>query len=291
MKVLVTGAGGQVGRALLASVPPGVEVQGCTHAELDIASAAAVTTRVSGFQPDLIINAAAYTAVDKAESEPDAARAINAEGPKYLAHAALDVPGCRLLHISTDYVFDGQKAAPYRPEDPTGPMSVYGATKLAGEQAVLNIMSQRSVILRTAWVYAAEGRNFVHTMLRLMRERGAVRVVEDQAGCPTSAPSIARVCWAIAARPDVHGLLHWTDAGRATWCDFARAIAEEALALGLLDAPARVVPIMTADYPTPARRPANSALDYTGAVTRLGLAPRPWRDELRDTMARIRAAA
>lgn len=291
MKVLVTGAGGQVGRALIASAPAGIEIKACTHADLDISDAAAVIAAVSAWRPALIINAAAYTAVDKAESEPEQARAINAAGPANLASAALNVAGCRLLQLSTDYVFDGRTSRPYRPADPTGPTSVYGSTKLAGEQIVREILGDRSVILRTAWVYAPEGRNFVLTMLRLMRERGAVRVVADQFGCPTSADSIARACWAIAARPAVHGILHWTDAGRASWCDFARAIAEEAQAIGLLPGPVSVTPISTAEYPTPARRPANSVLDTSEAVAQLGFAPRPWREELRATLARIQAAA
>ena len=280
-----------MGRALLASAPQRIWLRACAHVDLDISDARTVAAAVSAFAPDLIINAAAYTAVDKAESEPAAAAAINADGPKFLAQAALDVPGCRLLHISTDYVFDGRKPEAYRPDDPTGPMSVYGVTKLAGEQAVREILADRSVILRTAWVYAAAGRNFVLTMLRLMNERGAVRVVADQWGCPTSADSIARACWAIGGRPSVHGTLHWTDAGRASWCDFARAIAEEALALGLLPAPVSVTPISTAEYPTPARRPANSVLESQSTVAQIGVTPRPWREELRATLLRIQAAA
>jgi len=287
MKVLITGAGGQVGKALLASVPPRVEALGLGRAELDIGNADAVRSRVAAFRPAVIINAAAYTAVDKAESEPELADAINAQGPRFLAQAALAIPGCRLLHISTDYVFDGKGSAAYKTSDPTNPLSTYGRTKLAGEEAVLEVLGERAVILRTAWVYAAEGKNFLLTMLRLMRERGAVRVVADQYGTPTTADSIARALWALAYKPDTRRILHWTDAGKATWYDFAVAIAEEGHAAGLLPDSVKVTPITTADYPTPAHRPGNSVLDCSESVLQLGLTPAPWRDNLRATLAKV----
>jgi dTDP-4-dehydrorhamnose reductase len=244
---------------------------------------------VAALQPALIINAAAYTAVDQAESEPERCMAINAEGPRYLAEAAAALPGCRLLHISTDYTFDGRSRVPYRPADPTNPLSVYGRTKLAGERAVLEVLGDRAVVLRTAWVYSAEGRNFLLTMLRLMRERGAVRVVADQRGTPTSADSIARALWRIAQRPEVAGVLHWTDAGEATWYEFAVAIGALGLEAGLLSTAPLVTPISTAEYPTAAARPANSLLDSRDSVARLGMAPAHWHDNLRDTLARIRS--
>src|ERR1700722_9076127 len=191
VKVLITGASGQVGKALLESVPAQIEPRALTRGQLDISDKSAVNSAVADWQPGLIINAAAYTAVDKAESEPEAAAAINAEGPRHLAQAARSIPGCRLLHISTDHVFDGRGTEPYRPADPTNPLSVYGRTKLQGETAVLEVLRERAVVLRTAWVYAAQGKNFLLTMLRLMRERGAVRVVSDQRGSPTTADSLA----------------------------------------------------------------------------------------------------
>jgi dTDP-4-dehydrorhamnose reductase len=288
MKVLITGAGGQVGKALLGSVPPHVEVLGLGRSELDIGNAAAVRARVTAFQPAVIINAAAYTAVDKAESEPELADAINAQGPRILAQAALAIPGCRLLHISTDYVFDGRGSEAYKTSDPTHPLSTYGRTKLAGETAVLEVLRERAVILRTAWVYAPQGKNFLLTMLRLMRERGAVRVVADQYGTPTTAESIAGALWAIAQRPGTRRILHWTDAGKATWYDFAVAIAEEGHAAGLLPDSVQVTPITTAEYPTPAHRPGNSVLDCSESVAQLGLTPAPWRDNLRATLAALR---
>jgi dTDP-4-dehydrorhamnose reductase len=287
VKVLITGASGQVGKALLRLVPVDVDLRPFTREKLDISDARAVHEAVAAFEPALIINAAAYTAVDKAETEPELAAAINAAGPRHLAEAALEIQGCRLLQISTDYVFDGRSDVPYKPDDATNPLSVYGRTKLEGEHAVLDVLEERAVVLRTAWVYAAEGKNFLLTMLRLMRERGAVRVVADQRGTPTTADSIAKTLWRIAQRPKVNAILHWTDAGEATWYDFAVAIAEEGLAAGLLQKPLQVTPISTAEYPTAAHRPANSVLDSRESIAQLGQAPAHWRDNLRDTLSRI----
>lgn len=284
MRVLLTGAAGQVGRAVQSRPPAGVQLRSLDRAALDISDEQAVQREVAGFAPDVIINAAAYTAVDRAESEPALASAINAAGPGYLAQAARSLPGCRLLHISTDYVFDGAGDRPYLPQDTPRPLSSYGRSKLAGEIAVLERLPGRATVLRTAWVYAAQGRNFLLTMLRLMRERGAVRVVADQKGSPTAAAAIAEALWRIAARPQVHGILHWTDAGITSWYGFACAIAEEGAALGLIDGAVAVQPISTAEYPTPARRPANSALDCSSTSALLELAPTPWRARLRDTL-------
>jgi dTDP-4-dehydrorhamnose reductase len=288
VKVLITGASGQVGKALVALTPPGVDVLALSRADLDISNADAVRAWMTAFQPTVIINAAAYTAVDKAESEPELAYAINAEGPRLLAQAALAIRDCRLLHISTDYVFDGRASEAYKAGDPTNPLSTYGRTKLEGEAAVLEILGERAIILRTAWVYAPQGKNFLLTMLRLMRERGAVRVVADQHGTPTTADSIAGALWAIAHQHDTRRILHWTDAGKATWYDFAVAIAEEGHVAGLLSNSVQVTPITTADYPTPAHRPGNSVLDCHESVAQLGLTPAPWRDNLRAMLAALR---
>ncbi len=254
-KVLIAGAGGQVGRALLETRPTDFEVIACSHAELDIGAHEAVRECIARHRPALIINAAAYTAVDKAESEPEAANRINAQGPGYLAAAAREY-GARLIHISTDFVFDGTASVPYRPDSATHPLSVYGRTKRDGELAVLEALPERSTIVRTAWVYAATGANFLRTMLRIMRANGCARVVADQVGTPTAARSLAETLWRIAANPEIRGLHHWTDAGVASWYDFAVAIAEEGAPLGLLPPESTVTPITTADYPTPARRPA-----------------------------------
>ncbi|MHB1871468.1 MAG: dTDP-4-dehydrorhamnose reductase [Steroidobacteraceae bacterium] len=282
MKVLLTGAAGQLGRALRAMSPASVELIACTRADLDIGDADAVQARLERERPDLIINAAAYTAVDKAESEPDLARRINTGGPENLARSARGI-GARLIHVSTDFVFDGEACSPYRPEAPTRPVSVYGLTKRDGELAVLAALPERSVIVRTAWVYAAEGANFMRTMLRLLGERGAVRVVADQVGTPTAAGPLAEVLWLIAERPQIRGIHHWSDAGVASWYDFAVAIAEEGAARGLLPAAVTVTPIATEDYPTPARRPAYSVLDKR-SLAGLGFGQIHWRQRLRETL-------
>ncbi|MGC8521211.1 MAG: dTDP-4-dehydrorhamnose reductase [Steroidobacteraceae bacterium] len=282
MKVLVTGAGGQLGRMLRETCPAGVELIACTHAQLDIGDAAAVRETLTRERPAVIINAAAYTAVDRAESEPELARRINSAAPGYLAAGAGEC-GARLIHLSTDFVFDGQSSSPYRPDAPTRPLSVYGTTKRDGERAVLETLPERSLIVRTAWVYAADGANFMRTMLRLMGERGAVRVVADQVGTPTAARPLAEALWQIAARPEIGGIHHWTDAGVASWYDFAVAIAEECAALGLLPPTVTVTPIATEDYPTPARRPAYSVLDKR-SLAALGFTQAHWRQRLRETL-------
>jgi dTDP-4-dehydrorhamnose reductase len=287
-KVLITGAGGQVGRALLDAVPDNFEAVAWTHADMDISAGESVRDRVATQRPAVIINAAAYTAVDKAESEPDAAQRINAEGPRHLASAAREC-GARLLHISTDFVFDGAASVPYRPDAATNPLGVYGRTKRDGERAVIDELPNHSTIVRTAWVYAATGANFVRTMLRVMRANGAVRVVADQVGTPTAARSLADTLWRIAGNPEIRGIHHWTDAGVASWYDFAVAIAEEGADLGLVPAGVTVSPITTADYPTPARRPSYSVLDKRSLAS-YGLAPTHWRQRLRAVLKEIPSA-
>jgi dTDP-4-dehydrorhamnose reductase len=285
MRVLICGAGGQLGRALAACAPAGLEVTALDRADLDIGDAAAVAAAVASLRPHLLVNAAAYTAVDRAESEPAAAFRVNSEGPAHLA-AAANLAGARLVHVSTDFVFDGARGRPYRPDDATAPLGVYGASKLAGEKAVTAAHS-RALIVRSAWVYGPVGSNFLLTMLRLMRERGEVGVVADQVGAPTSTPTLARALWELADA-DAHGVAHFTDAGVASWYDFAVAIAEEAMGAGLLEKTPRVRPITTSEYPTAARRPAYSVLDASGAYARLG-APAPhWRAALRAVIAEMR---
>jgi dTDP-4-dehydrorhamnose reductase len=288
LRLLLTGAAGQVGHAVWASVPPQVELTALTRQQLDIGDEAAVRRAVAACRPSLIINAAAYTAVDKAESEPATALAINADGPRYLARAAEAIPDCRLLHLSTNYVFDGSADDAYRPTDATHPLSVYGRSKLEGERAVLGVLAERAIILRTAWIYAATGRNFLSSMLDLMRARAEVRVVNDQFGSPTSAASIAAAIWALVLLPKVRGVLHWTDSGRATWYDFAVAIAAEARAAGILTTPVKITPITTAEYPTAARRPANSVLDTRETVAQLGLLPPGWQSALKATVSSMK---
>lgn len=286
MKVLITGAAGQVGRALTRTAVDGTLLAPVSHKELDIGDADAVLEYVRGQAPDVIINAAAYTAVDRAESDSELAGRVNAQGPRHLAVAAREV-GARLLHISTDFVFDGRAATPYRPEAATAPLSVYGRTKLAGERAVLETLPGAAVIVRTAWVYAAEGNNFVRTMLRIMNANGAVRVVADQVGTPTAALSLAETLWKIVGEPDITGIHHWTDAGVASWYDFAVAIAEEGGVLGLVPPTVTVSSIATADYPTPAHRPGYSVLDKS-SLARYGLIPVHWRRRLRSVLGEMK---
>jgi dTDP-4-dehydrorhamnose reductase len=282
-RVLLTGGGGQVGRALIASAPVDIDLRVTTHADLDITDATQVSRYLAGFKPTLVINAAAYTAVDRAESDEVAARRANIDGPQNLARALLDVDDSRLIQISTDYVFNGKACSPYLPTDEPAPLSAYGRTKLGGEQRVLAELGARALVLRTGWVYAAQGANFLRTMLRLMTTKGEVGVVDDQVGTPTSAPSLADAIWAFSRRPELFGVFHWSDAGVASWYDFAVAIAEEAEGK-LLSRHATVWPIATHEYPTPARRPQYSILDKRSAIAALGLNPVHWRTKLRSVI-------
>ena len=289
MKVLITGAGGQVATALARQRPAGVEALLLGHAELDISDREAVLRCAVAVRPDVIINAAAYTAVDKAESERESADRVNGAAPGYLAEAARD-NGARLLHISTDFVFDGGQSRPYAPDAAVHPLGAYGASKLAGEQRVTEVLGGKELILRTAWVYAASGHNFVRTMLKLMAERGKVRVVADQVGSPTWAASIAEALWVAVRTPEFTGIHHWTDAGVASWYDFAVAIAEDGHAAGLLPRPPEVDPIATSDYPTPARRPTFSVLDRSSAEQALRFRPAHWRSNLRRMLKEFKNA-
>ncbi|MDE2563208.1 MAG: dTDP-4-dehydrorhamnose reductase [Sphingomonadales bacterium] len=283
MKVLVTGALGQLGRALMAQAPKEWSVTGIDLADLDLTNIDAVRARILADAPDLVLNAAAYTAVDKAESDESTAQAINAAAVGAIAEALRETGG-RLAHVSTDFVFDGTSPRAYRPEDARNPISAYGRTKAAGEDAA----GPHALIVRTAWVYTAGGANFVRTMLRLMRERDEVRVVADQIGAPTWAPGLAHVLLGLVER-QATGLFHHSDAGVASWYDFAVAIQEEALALGLLDRQAPVIPIRTSDYPTPAARPAFSLLDSGKTIDLLGERPAHWRVNLRTMLEEEKA--
>lgn len=280
MKALVTGANGQLGRALAASLPAGMTHVALAHADLDIGDPGAVMTRVVAEAPDLVINAAAYTAVDRAESEEALASRINGDAPGYLARAA-QAAGARFVHVSTDFVFDGRASSPIMPDAPLAPLGVYGATKAAGEGAALAISG--ALVVRTAWVYGAGGKNFVTTMLRLARAGNPIRVVADQVGTPTHAVSLARAIWALVDA-GAKGLHHWTDAGVASWYDFAQAAIEEGAAAGIIQHAVPVLPIAAADYPTPAARPAYSVLDKRATWNLLGAPARHWREELRDML-------
>ncbi|MFC0205021.1 dTDP-4-dehydrorhamnose reductase [Novosphingobium soli] len=282
MKVLIVGGKGQLGQGLSRTAPAGASVVSHGSDTLDITDAAAIKAVVDAERPEIVFNAAAYTAVDKAENEEDAARAVNATAVGYLADASREA-GARFVHISTDFVFDGRSGVPYAPDAPTAPLGAYGRTKLAGEKAA----GGDALIVRTAWVYAPNGGNFVRTMLRLMAERDEVRVVSDQIGSPTYAPGLAAALWTMAAKGTT-GIHHYTDAGACSWYDFAVAIQEEALVAGLLNKAVPVIPINASDYPTPAQRPHYSVLDKTSTFAVLGGPTPHWRENLRKMMIEIK---
>ncbi len=287
MKVLVLGSTGQVGRAVAQSVLSHHEVVTRSRAELDIGNEQAVARALAEIGPQWIVNAAAYTAVDLAEDERAQAQAVNDAAVAVVARAAASAD-CRLLHLSTDFVFDGGANRGYLPMDEPNPLSVYGVTKLAGERHVL--LDGTGIVLRTAWVYASAGRNFVLTMLRLMREREQVRVVCDQIGTPTWATGIARAIWGLMERSAASGIYHWTDLGVASWYDFAVAIQEEALARGLLSRAVAIVPISSSDYPSSARRPAFSVLNTDATRAVLGQPGHHWRYHLRMMLDELRTS-
>lgn len=284
MNILLTGADGQVGRELAARLRHRANLLAANRAALDITDRNAVFQAASSFRPDLIINAAAYTAVDKAESDADTAYAVNRDAVRHLAEAAA-AHGAAVLHISTDYVFDGAADAPYRETDPVNPQSVYGKSKLAGEEALA--ACPRHIILRTAWVFGAHGGNFVKTMLRLGRERDSLGIVADQYGAPTPAAAIADALVAIAdavRQPDFAnwGIYHYSGSPYTSWHGFAERIFQAAAAQGILPAVPQLNAIATADYPTPARRPANSRLDCGKIQNTFGIKPADWQAALAD---------
>ncbi len=259
MKALITGDGGQLARSLSNSVVGNHEVSLHPIDTMDITSAEQVEEAVNDFRPDVIINTAAYTAVDRAESDEDMAHEVNARGPGILAQAAMK-HGARLIHVSTDFVFDGASKEPWRTDDPTNPISVYGRTKLGGERAIIDSGLKEWTIVRTAWLYGANGANFVSTMIRLMNEGDEVSVVSDQMGTPTFSDSLAVALWCMAEE-GILGMHHWTDSGETTWHGFATAIEEIGFKAGLIPNRTKVHPITTEEHPTPARRPKYSVMD------------------------------
>ena len=289
--MVVTGREGQVARSLAERASgSGFEILCLGRPELELAGPAdAIAKSIEAAAPDVLVSAAAYTLVDKAESEPELAFAINAEGPRALARTAREL-GIPLVHLSTDYVFDGTKNAPYVETDSPRPGGVYGASKLAGEETVL-AEHRNSAVLRTAWVYSPFGANFVKTMLRLAADRDEIGVVADQRGNPTSALNIADGLLRVAtnlcggSNPDQRGIFHMTAEGEASWAEFAEAIF--ALSAELGGPAARVKPIGTADYPTPARRPANSRLDSSKLAAAHGVRLPEWRQSLKQVVGRL----
>ena len=290
MKALVFGSTGQLGQELHHTLPHGVDITMASEDEIDICDRSAVLEFVGACGPDVIINAAAYTAVDGAENKPDLAVAVNGEAPGYLARAAQQC-GARLLHVSTDFVFDGESDVPYTTRDEPRPIGVYGHSKLAGECRVREILPVNSVIVRTAWLYSCFGNNFVKTMLRLMAERSELRVVNDQIGAPTWARGLAEVLWALSVHPGAHGIYHWTDSGRCSWHAFACEIQSRALAMGLLDRQIEIEAIPSSEYPTPARRPAFSVLDLSAIEALLERKAQPWQNQLQNMLQELKEAS
>ena len=289
--ILVFGGNGQLGRELFrAAAERHVALQALTRAEADIADAAAVVATLKRWKPDLVVNAAAYTNVDGAESHAAEARRVNELGPGVLGAACADA-GVAMVHVSTDYVFDGSKDGAYRENDVVHPINAYGRSKAAGEDAVRRMLD-RHVILRTAWLYSAHGRNFLKTILQLAQTRDELRIVADQHGSPTSARELAEAVLHIAPRviaePRLSGTYHVTASGATTWHGLAECIV--AAAAPITGRHPQVTPITTADYPTPAARPANSRLDCSLFVQTFGLNPRPWREAVQATARALVAA-
>ena len=302
MKVLVTGKNGQLGSELQKTCPSNIELICFGSKDLDISNVEQVNELLISHSPDIVINAAAYTAVDKAETDVDQAYAVNKQGAANLASACKHI-NAKLLHISTDFVFDGTSTMPYLASDATNPLGVYGVSKLAGEQAINEALGSQATIVRTAWVYSVFGNNFVKTMLRLMSEKEQLGIVGDQVGTPTWAAGLANMLWALVAKTsdntinEQHGnandslILNWTDAGVASWYDFAVAIQELAVEQGLLSKAIPISAIPAASYPTPAKRPAFSVLNKAQAEELSGVKTVHWRAQLKAMLAELKAQA
>ena len=284
-KVLITGADGQLGYELQRTALTGYKCIPTDRNELDITDYEAVNSFVKVNSPDVIINSAAYTAVDKAEEETELAIAINTTGAANLANVCKQ-NSIKLIQISTDFVFDGKACSPYPVDAPTEPDGYYGKTKRDGDNQVSDILGDDAFIIRTSWLYSANGNNFVKTMLKFMQEREELGIIADQVGTPTWANSLAQAVWK-AIEINATGLHHWSDAGVASWYDFAYAIMEEGIALGLLNKEIRINAITTADYPTPASRPCYSVLDKTSTWEALDMKSEHWRVALRKMMSEL----
>jgi len=286
VRVLITGGGGQVARALLATAPSGVEVRSPSRVECDITQRPVIERVFRSFRPDIVLNTAGYTAVDAAENNQELAFQVNARGAENVAKAAQAVR-CRLIHISTDYVFDGERLTPYPPDAVAHPLNVYGESKLAGEERV-SLACSDTLIVRTGWVYSAIGKNFLLSMLDLMRRGTTPRVVSDQRGTPTFALDLAEIVWASTAHTDIKGIYHFANAGDASWYEFACAI--RALVVGdEADSHAPIIiPISSAEHNAPAMRPLYSVLDSSALLRVLRRSARSWEVALRHALDEIR---
>ena len=284
MNVLIIGKNGQVAWELQQTCPSHITAHAFGRNEINITDPNSIEQVIEQLNPAVIINASAYTAVDKAESEEDAAYRINGIAVELLAKAATK-HSIRLLHISTDFVFDGTKNTPYTVDDKTNPINVYGASKLAGEQAIKTYCPTNSSIIRTSWVYSSYGNNFVKTMLRLMAEKEQLSVVSDQIGCPTNAMGLAQYLWQLTEQPELDQIYHYSDLGVASWYDFAIAIQDAAINAGKLIKKIPIKPILSIDYPLPAARPSYSVMDKASlghTVTNKDLIH--WQEQLKNMM-------
>ncbi len=285
MKVLITGKGGQLASELEQTAPDNIELLSFDEKQLDISNQAQVNDMILAHLPDLVINAAAYTAVDKAETNQEIAYAVNQKGSEYLAIICKEIKA-KLIHVSTDFIFDGEKTTPYQITDAANPINIYGDSKLQGDIKINEILGGQATIIRTAWVYSSHGNNFVKTMLRLMAEKEELGIVYDQVGTPTWAKGLAKMIWQLIEKPREYKnnepaqFFHYTDAGIASWYDFAVAIQELAIEKGMLAKPIPIYPIPASDYPTPAKRPSFSVLDKSDIEIATGIKMQHWRGQL-----------
>lgn len=285
MKVLLIGENGQLGWELKRTCPDHITLYTCDFPKIDLCSFTSINDCIKKSGPDCIINAAAYTAVDKAEDEKNLAFKINFKAVEYISRLARD-SNTQLVHISTDFVFNGKNYKPYQPEDVPDPISVYGQSKLEGEQSILKTFSGNALIIRTAWLYSSHGTNFVKSMLGLMQEKKELGVIDEQIGTPTWAFGLATAIWTSLAK-NVTGIHHWTDGGVASWYDFAVAIQEEAYQIGLIPDKINVLPISSSQYPTPAKRPEYGVLDKRSLWLATGIVPTHWRTQLRGMLKEL----
>lgn len=286
MNVLILGANGQLGWELQRTCPDSVGLTACGHPEIDLLDFDSIHTCLKSVQPDILINAAAYTAVDKAEQEKETADKLNHGAVRQISEICSS-NGIHLVHISTDFIFNGMNHKPYLPQDTPDPISVYGETKLKGEQAVREILGTKATIIRTAWLYSSHGSNFVKSMLSLMDTKSELNIIDEQIGTPTWANGLACAVWGTIEKK-VTGTHHFTDAGVASWYDFAIAIQEEALSLNLIQKEISINPIPASHYPTPARRPFYSVLDKKSLWQALGISPAHWRRQLRSMLQELK---
>lgn len=282
MRVLITGSGGQLAQSLIQNSPVNIELVTLTRNELDVSDMAVAHRVISEVNPKVIINTAAYTDVELAETNSDKVYDVNALGAENVAKISNQIEA-KLIHISTDYVFDGQQSIAYKPGDTTNPLSIYGKSKLLGEVKVAEATAGQAIIIRTSWLYSMHGKNFLRTILSKLKARENLMVIDDQIGTPTSTESLAEFVWETVLK-DIRGIYHWSNSGVTSWYDFAVAIYEEAVGFGKIDTGITIVPCKTKDYFFKAERPAFSVLDKTETIKTFGKVPPHWRECLRDVI-------